>query len=99
MLWLLSQPPERGGPGFDPITARKLTIEAAMFYLSSETDTKRRCAAENRRSDPEDCGKTRLELLQEQMLALRLKFTGSADPYAEPGSSHPQADDDFEAES
>ncbi len=78
LLWLLSQPTEKGAPGFDPITARKLTIEAAIFYLTSEDDMKRRCVAENKRSEKAGT-KTKSELLAERMLELRLKYAGSAE--------------------
>lgn len=76
-LWLLSQPPERGGLGFDPISARKLTIEAALFYLSSEEDIKARCRYENKLSQPAEATETALDKLRAEKIRLRLKYTGS----------------------
>lgn len=61
----------------DPISARKLTIEAALFYLASESDTKRRCSHENSLSEPEGAAETKLEQLRAEKLRLRLKYTGS----------------------
>lgn len=77
VLWLLSQPPERGGPGFDPITARKLTLEAALFYLTSEAHMKTRCMHENAGGDMEGFKEGLREKLKVEKERLRKFYTGS----------------------
>lgn len=79
VLWLLSQPVERGGLGFDPLSARRLPIEAALFYLASEKETKTRCLLENENSEgPEFRGRL-VERMNDQKQKLREHYTGKAE--------------------
>jgi hypothetical protein len=76
-LWLAVQPPERGGLGIDPLTARKMTPQEAIFYLSSEATIKRQCAEQNERSNSIPSPESQRAALAEEMRRLRLKYTGS----------------------
>jgi hypothetical protein len=79
MLWLLVQPPEGGGLGMDPLAARKLTLEEAHFYLSSENRVKNSCRRMNAvgedgvMPEPEELRRQ----FNEYMATTREYFTGS----------------------
>lgn len=64
----------------DPLTARKLTLEEAIFYLRDEKSIKSECLQQNRQSLGAEYGADEQKTARNAMMRrLREKYTGKTE--------------------